>query len=208
YANPASGGPVEGLRALMPLPLTVAAEPGIDLQKTPSTGAPPPRLVWRQGAVPPARMAADWQTWRFLPDKKLNRFYPTGTWTISATARDADGATVTEYASFELRRATRLSSVRVERSPKSAGGVRLRGSLTRIDPRGFTDFGPYAKQRLRLQWRGEGSPAWEDVAETTTDAAGAFVQTVPPRRGGLWRVHFPGNPHYAPYTTKPRQIAS
>ncbi|MER6513443.1 hypothetical protein ABT158_42000 [Nonomuraea sp. NPDC001636] len=218
YANPASGGPVEGLRALMPLPLTVAAQPvaaqpvgaqpGIDLQKAPSTGALPPRLVWRQGATPPARMAADWQTWRFLPDKKLNRFYPTGTWTISATARDADGATVTEYASFELRRATRLSSVRVERSPKSAAGVRLRGSLTRIDPRGFTDFGPYAKQRLRLQWRGEGSPAWEDVAETTTDAAGAFVQTVPPRRGGLWRVHFPGNPHYAPYTTKPRQIAS
>ncbi|MEV3985122.1 hypothetical protein [Nonomuraea sp. NPDC049758] len=218
YANPASGGPVEGLRALMPLPLTVAADPGavepgaaeprVDLQKAPSTGTLPSRLVWRQGATPPARMAADWQTWRFLPDKKLNRFYPTGTWTISATARDADGATVTEYASFELRRATRLSSVRVERSPKSAGGVRLRGSLTRIDPRGFTDFGPYAKQRLRLQWRGEGSPAWEDVAETTTDAAGAFVQTVPPRRGGLWRVHFPGNPHYAPYTTKPRQIAS
>ncbi|MFI9594894.1 hypothetical protein [Nonomuraea sp. NPDC052265] len=193
---------------LAQLPLAIVANPKLDLQKAPFASTLPNRLVWRQAEAPPARMAGDWQTWRFLPDKKLNRFYPTGTWTISATARGADGATVTEYASFELRRATKLSSVRVERAPKSAGGVRLRGSLTRIDPRGFTDFGPYAKQRLRLQWRGEGSPAWEDVAETTTDAAGAFVQTVPSRRGGLWRVHFPGNPHYASYTTKPRQIAS
>ncbi|MFI6184151.1 hypothetical protein ACIA8R_52060 [Nonomuraea sp. NPDC051191] len=201
-----SGGPAGAPLAQMPLALV--ADPRLDLQKAPVTNALPPRLVWRQGEVPPARMAGDWQTWRFLPDKKLNRFYPTGTWTISATARDADGATVTEYASFELRRATRLSSVRVERSPKAAGGVRLRGSLTRIDPRGFTDFGPYAKQRLRLQWRGEGSPAWEDAGETTTDAAGAFVQTVPSRRGGVWRIHFPGNSHYAAYTTKPRQIAS
>ncbi|NUT45351.1 MAG: hypothetical protein HOV86_35700 [Thermoactinospora sp.] len=191
-----------------PHPLTVAASPKVGLMEAPASAALPPRLVWRQAAPPAARMTADWQTWRFLPDKKLNRFYPTGTWTITATARGANGATVTEYASFQLRRATNLTSIRVERSPKSAAGVRLRGSLTRIDPRGYTDFGPFGRQRLEIQWRAEGSSTWEPVAETTTDAAGSFVQTVPSRTGGHWRVRYPGTTHYAPDTTKPRQIVT
>ncbi|GGT07153.1 hypothetical protein ACFFV7_08160 [Nonomuraea spiralis] len=208
---PAPGGASEApplLRApLLELPPSLGVGAQLELQRAPAAKPFPTRQDWRRTEVPPARMAGDWETWRFLPDKKLNRFYPTGTWTITATAGGANGATVTEYASFQLRRATQLSSVRVERSPKSAAGVRLRGSLTRIDPRGFIDFGPYAKQRLELQWRAEGSATWEDVGETTTDAAGAFIRTVPFRRGGLWRVRFPGNTHYAPDATKPRQIA-
>ncbi|MFI6926848.1 hypothetical protein ACIBIZ_43420 [Nonomuraea spiralis] len=208
---PAPGGASEApplLRApLLELPPSLGVGAQLELQRAPAAKPFPARQDWRRTEVPPARMAGDWETWRFLPDKKLNRFYPTGTWTITATAGGANGATVTEYASFQLRRATQLSSVRVERSPKSAAGVRLRGSLTRIDPRGFIDFGPYAKQRLELQWRAEGSATWEDVGETTTDAAGAFIRTVPFRRGGLWRVRFPGNTHYAPDATKPRQIA-
>jgi hypothetical protein len=77
-------------------------------------------------------MADGWETWRFLPDKRLSRFYPAGTWTVTATAHGKDGATVTEYASFQLRRDTKLSEVQVERA---RGAVRLRGSLTRVDPR-------------------------------------------------------------------------
>jgi hypothetical protein len=182
-----------------PQPLPVAADPKEDVV--------PPRLVWRMAAPSAARMTGAWQTWRFLPDKKLNRFYPTGTWTITATASGADGATVTEYASFQLRRATKLSTVRVDKAPKANDAVRLRGSLTRIDPGGYTDFGPFAKQRLEIQWRDKASPTWEKIAETTTDAAGSFIERVPPRTGGHWRIHYPGTAHYAPFTTKPRQIA-
>ncbi|WP_043628018.1 hypothetical protein [Nonomuraea candida] len=168
----------------------------------------PPRLVWRLGTGA-ARMAADtpdgWQTWRFLPDKRLNRFYPAGTWTITATAKGANGRTVTQYASFELKRETKLSAVRAEKSAR-ADGVRLRGSLTRVDPRGLTDYGPFGKQRLEVLWRPDASSAWTRVGETTTDAAGAFVGTVKGRTGGYWRVRFPGTGHYAANVSKVRQI--
>ncbi|MEV5327752.1 hypothetical protein AB0K67_26775 [Nonomuraea sp. NPDC052634] len=178
----------------------------------PKVGVPPrnaeailPRLVWRRIPVPPARMADGWETWRFLPDKRLNRYYPAGTWTITATAKGRDGKTVTQYASFQLRRESRLSSVRVEKAAKG-DGVRLRGSLTRVDPRGLTDFGPFAKQRLDILWRPDTSSAWEKVGQATTDASGAFVQTVQGRTGGYWRVRFAGTGHYAPDNSKVQQI--
>lgn len=165
----------------------------------------PPRLVWRL-APGAARMSDGWQTWRFLPDKKLNRFYPAGTWTIAVTAKGANGQTITQYSSFELRRETRLASVRAEKSA-GADGVRLRGSLTRVDPRGLTDYGPFGKQRLEVLWRQDPSATWERAGETTTDAAGAFVSTVQGRTGGYWRVRFPGTGHYASDISKSRQIA-
>ncbi|MGW0803805.1 hypothetical protein [Nonomuraea sp. NPDC002799] len=164
-----------------------------------------PRLVWRQMVAPAAgaaRMSGGWETWRFLPDKRLNRFYPTGTWTITATARGQGGTTVTEYASFQFRRESRLSSVRAE---KSAAGVRLRGSLTRIDPRGLTDYGPFAKQPLEVLWRADPTATWERVALATTDAAGAFMSTVPDRTGGYWRIRYPGTGHYATDVSKSLQ---
>jgi hypothetical protein len=150
-------------------------------------------------------MTDDWETWRFLPDKKLNRFYPAGTWTITATARGANGRTITQYASFELKRETRLTAVRAEK-PARADGVRLRGSLTRVDPRGLTDYGPFAQQRLEVLWRPDPSSAWQAVGQVMTDAAGAFVGTVPGRTDGYWRVRFSGTGHYAPDLSKVRQI--
>ncbi|MGP4097775.1 hypothetical protein, partial [Nonomuraea sp. KM90] len=125
---------------------------------------------------------------------------------ITATARGAGGATITEYASFELRRETRLSEVRAEKSART-DGVRMRGSLTRVDPRGLTDYGPFAKQRLEILWRPDEAAAWETVGETTTDAAGAFMGTVQGRTGGYWRVRYPGTGHYASDVSKSRQIA-
>ncbi|MGI5272124.1 hypothetical protein ACQEUU_23410 [Nonomuraea sp. CA-218870] len=142
-----------------------------------------------------SRPAADgWQTWRFLPDKRLNRYFPTGTWTVTVTARGAGGAEVTEYASFELRRETRLSSVRAERD---GGGVRLSGRLKRLDPRGRAGYVPFRGQRVELLWRRDASGDWERVAEATTTAAGAFSRTVSGRDGGEWRARFPGTGHEA-----------
>lgn len=166
------------------------------------------QLTWRTagpGSGPPARMANGWETWRFLPDKQLNRYYPTGTWTITATARGAGGATVTEYASFQFRRDTKLSSVRADKL-EGSDLVRLRGSLRRVDPRGYTDYGPFAGQRLEILWRGDESSAWERIGQTTTDGSGTFETTVTGRSGGLWRVRYPGTGHYAADASKSRQI--
>ncbi|MFG1619169.1 hypothetical protein ACGFI3_40985 [Nonomuraea wenchangensis] len=156
-------------------------------------------------ANPGARREADgWETWRFLPDKRLSRYYPTGTWTVAATARGKDGRTVTEYATFQFRRATRLSPVHVEKAG-SGGAVRVRGSLTRVDPRGLTDYGPYGKQRLEVLWRQDWHSEWRQVAQTVTDAAGGFDTRIWGRPQGYWRVRFPGNTHYAAYTSRTRR---
>ncbi|MEV1175140.1 hypothetical protein [Nonomuraea sp. NPDC049784] len=157
------------------------------------------------GPLKTARVADGWETWRFLPDKRLNRYYPTGTWTITATAKGPRGATVTEYASFQLRRATRLSSVMAEKAGRS-GAVRLSGSLRRVDPRGYTGYGPFAKQPLEILWRPDESTAWDEAGQATTDASGAFETTISGRTGGFWRVHYPGTGHYAPDSSKSQQI--
>ncbi|GGP08951.1 hypothetical protein LDL08_13795 [Nonomuraea glycinis] len=164
-------------------------------------------------AAPPAwslapdsmRMRGGWQTWRFLPDKPLNRYYPAGTWTITATAKGPNGTSVTSYASFQLRRESKLSTVRVARAG-DAQGVRLSGSLTRLDPRGTTDFSPFARQRVEILWREDATGAWRRVAEATTTASGAFHRTVSGRPGGDWRVRYLGTGHYAPDDSKIRQI--
>ncbi|MEU8361619.1 hypothetical protein AB0C27_36940 [Nonomuraea sp. NPDC048882] len=208
---------VNGQPAVDDRPVAGVQAPGAAPGAAPGTGAKvgvtvedtfpllPPRIVWRRITAPPARMADGWQTWRFLPDKRLNRYYPAGTWTITATAKGKDGTTVTEYATFELRRQAKLSSVRVEKSARP-NGVRLRGSLTRVDPRGLTDFGPFAKQRLELLWRPDANSPWETVGETTTDAAGAFAGTIEGRTAGEWRVRYPGTGHYSADLSKIRQI--
>ncbi|PZG17446.1 hypothetical protein [Nonomuraea aridisoli] len=177
-----------------------ASKDGATAQEAPPL---PPHMVRRTAA---ARVADGWQTWRFLPDKRLTRYYPAGTWTITATATGANGATIKEYASFELRRETKLSSVRVEKSPR-AETVRVRGSLHRVDPRGLTDYGPFGRQRLELLWRPDTSSDWQKAGEATTDAAGAFVGTVKGRTSGYWRVRYSGTAHYAPDISKAHQIA-
>ncbi|MFI7636362.1 hypothetical protein [Nonomuraea sp. NPDC049400] len=164
-----------------------------------------PSLALHATGALQAAPAGGWETWRFLPDKRLNRYYPTGTWTITATAKGAHGATVTEYASFQLRRATKLTSVMAEKAGRSEG-VRLSGSLRRVDPRGYTGYGPFAKQPLEILWRPDESSGWEKAGQTTTDASGAFETTVTDRTDGLWRVRYLGTGHYASDLSKSQQI--
>ncbi|WP_327091858.1 hypothetical protein OIE66_14910 [Nonomuraea sp. NBC_01738] len=142
------------------------------------------------------RRGDGWETWRFLPEKGLNRFYPSGTWTIAATARSADGRTVTEYATFRLRRETRLTSVKTSKV-RGAHAVRLRGQLSRIDPQGYTDFAAFGNQRVEILHRRDGARTWDQVAVATTAASGGFTRTVRGVAGGHWKVRFPGNSHYA-----------
>ncbi|MEV0235029.1 hypothetical protein [Nonomuraea sp. NPDC050786] len=186
-----------------------APEPSVEVTPAPDAGAArlaPSRPLWQaMGPVQAPRANDGWETWRFLPDKRLNRYYPTGTWTITATAKGAHGATVTEYASFQLRRATRITSVTAEEAGRS-GAVRLSGSLRRVDPRGYTGYGPFAKQPLEILWRLDDSSPWEKAGQTTTDASGAFETTVTGRTGGFWRVRYLGTGHYAPDISKSQQI--
>ncbi|TDD14007.1 hypothetical protein [Nonomuraea diastatica] len=195
--------PAQDTPAATPTPSPkVSAAPRLAPGREPAADLPP-MMAWRVGS--PATSAAEgWETWRFLPDKRLNRYYPTGAWTIAATATGPGGATVTEYESFQFRRDTKLASVRVDGT--AGGKVRLRGSLTRVDPRGLTDYGPFAQQTLDILWRADASSAWERIGEVRTDAAGSFATTVSGRTGGFWRVRYPGTGHYAADVSKIRQI--
>ncbi|GAA3239348.1 hypothetical protein [Nonomuraea helvata] len=185
--------------------LPAAPEPSVEVTPGAELGAARRALWDAMGILQAPRASEDWATWRFLPDKRLNRYYPTGTWTITATAKGAHGATVTEYASFQLRRATRLTSVTAEEAGRS-GAVRLSGSLRRVDPRGYTGYGPFAKQSLEILWRLDESSPWQKAGQATTDASGAFETTVTGRTGGLWRVRYLGTGHYAPDLSKSQQI--
>ncbi|NUW32162.1 hypothetical protein HTZ77_12065 [Nonomuraea sp. SMC257] len=148
----------------------------------------------------------DWQTWRFLPDKGLTRNYPAGTWTVTATATGADGATTTKYSTFQLRRETKLDGVRV--TPTTDGSaVRFAGSLNRLGPKGVADYAPFAEQPVDILWRPDGGSTWEEVAEVTTGEGGAFATDVAGRTGGSWRVRYEGTPRYAPILSKIHQLA-
>ncbi|MEU8249590.1 hypothetical protein [Nonomuraea sp. NPDC048916] len=165
-------------------------------------------------AAPPAppaspvagRMTDGWETWRFLPDKGLNRFYPAGTWTVTATAKGADGTTVTEYASFQLRRQTRLTAVRASRA-RGAESVRVEGSLTRVGPKGVVDYAPFAGQEVEILWRQDSTGAWQRAGVATTGERGDFGATVTGRSGGYWRARYPGTGHYAPALSSVQQIS-
>lgn len=137
-----------------------------------------------------------WETWRFLPSQGLNRFYPAGVWTITATARAEDGTSTTAYAAFNLRRDTKLSSVRVTPS-RGTKGVRVSGSLHRVDPNGVSDFAPYAKQRLQIFYRRTKDAEWQSIGTATTGETGQFERQLPGREHGLWRVRFAGTEAYA-----------
>ncbi|MGP3932748.1 hypothetical protein [Nonomuraea sp. KM88] len=207
--------PAPVLSSKTPAEDTPAATPSPRVSGAPrlaSGGEPaaelPAMMAWRVGSparsATPASAAEGWETWRFLPDKRLNRYYPTGTWTIAATATGRGGTTVTEYESFQFRRNTKLASVRVDGT--AGGKVRLRGSLTRVDPRGLTDYGPFSRQKLDILWRADESSDWERIGEVRTDAAGSFATTVSGRTGGFWRVRYPGTGHYAADISKVQQI--
>ncbi|MEV0595190.1 hypothetical protein [Nonomuraea cavernae] len=170
---------------------------------------PEPRPIHVNPAA--ARLAAPdggteaWETWRFLPDKGLNRFYPAGTWTVTATARGADGATVTDYASFQLRRDTRLTGVQVGRA-RGSESVRVNGSLTRVGPKGLADYAPFAGQEVEILRREGTTGSWERVGTATTGERGDFTRTVQGHSGGYWQVRYPGTGHYASALSSVRQI--
>jgi hypothetical protein len=181
---PAWFGPGVWAAAREPQPRPVNVEPALALMP-----------VWRTtpGGM---RMRDNWQTWRFLPDKALNRFYPSGTWTITATATGDDGTSVTRHQTFQLKRETKMSSVRAEKAG-APDSVRLHGSLTRVDPRGYAEYAPFADQRVEILWRAEADDEWERVAVATTGETGDFAKTVQGRVGGYWRARYLGTDHYA-----------
>ncbi|MEU0570790.1 hypothetical protein ABZ297_36095 [Nonomuraea sp. NPDC005983] len=199
-------GPVIGSEWQDPGPGAAA-----DMIGPPAPQAPRPQpRVPEMTSWPDGRREArgeGWETWRFLPDKALTRYYPAGTWTVTATARGADGETLTRYASFQLRRETKLSAVQADKASGSRA-VRLTGSLNRVNPRGYTDYSPFAEQQVEIQWRKDEASAWERAGAATTTSEGTFTKTIANRTGGSWRVQYPGTSHYAPDFSKTLQIAS
>ncbi|MFI6297455.1 hypothetical protein ACIBEJ_38085 [Nonomuraea sp. NPDC050790] len=151
---------------------------------------------WQGEQAAPMRRGDGWQTWRFLPEKGLTRYYPSGTWTIAVTATAPDGRSVTAYKTFKLRKETRLTSVQATKVD-GMKAVRLRGVLTRVDPMGFTDYSPFGNQRMEILHRRDDSDPWKQAAVATTSELGKFGKTVLGPARGQWRARFPGTGHYA-----------
>ncbi|MFI6478131.1 hypothetical protein ACIBH1_09375 [Nonomuraea sp. NPDC050663] len=143
-----------------------------------------------------AMAPGDWETWRFLPARGLNRFYPTGVWTITATARTETGVRAVAYSTFTLRRETRLTSVRAARV-RGVKAVRLSGALNRVDPKGYTDYAPFAGTRLEILHRRPRSQEWTAAGTATTRRDGGFSRTVSGRARGWWQIRYTGSAHYA-----------
>ncbi|WP_436759842.1 hypothetical protein [Streptosporangium sp. V21-05] len=203
-APPASAGPS--------FPVT-APRPGASARPGPGRGpvlapgpAPGPIVAARlgPGAAEAARETAGrivsrpgegWVTWRFAPEKSLSRWYPAGPWTVSVTARGADGAEVTGHTGFLLKRLTRFGGVEAVRGDS---GVRVTGVLNRVDPQGDLDYAPFPGQPVEILHRPGEKAGWTRVAGATTDSHGRFARTVGDRTGGEWRLRFQGTSHYAP----------
>ncbi|MFF0576729.1 hypothetical protein [Streptosporangium saharense] len=175
--------------------VTIEVEPG-----TPAAnGEPIPPLIQGDpeepvtpGETPPP--GREWETWRFVPDRELTRWYPAGRWTVTVTARGADGVAVTGRTSFWLRRETRFSAVR---AVAGEAGVRVRGVLNRVDPQGYLDYAPFPGQPVDILYRRDPAEAWQTVASATTDTQGRFIRDVPGVGNGQWRIVFAGTGHYA-----------
>lgn len=188
--------------------VTIKVEPGAPPAQAPSAPAgpsPSPSPALRLAHAVPQQGGDGWETWRFLPEKGLNRFYPAGPWTITATARGDAGETVTQYSSFQLRRETRLTSVHVGKA-RETHGVRLSGWLNKVDPSGYSDYVPFGGQQVEILYRKQDTDAWEVAGTTVTKSTGAFGRTIQDRTGGYWRIRFPGTGHYAPKASSIRRI--
>ncbi|WP_433501001.1 hypothetical protein ACQP1K_12280 [Sphaerimonospora sp. CA-214678] len=163
------------------LPADGRVLPG-DRTSSPASGA--------DGAAP----GDGWEVWRFLPQKPLSRWYPSGPWTITATATGADGGSVTAHTTFSLRRATQLEGVKVARD---GDDVRITGTLLRVDPQGRVDYRPFGKQRVVFCFRPSGSDDWQDVGSAVTRKDGWFSGRMHNAGDGAWRAEYVGNKHYA-----------
>ncbi|GGO23495.1 hypothetical protein GCM10010116_47370 [Microbispora rosea subsp. aerata] len=172
--------------AVVPLPglggLASAAVPGV-------VGAS------RTGGRPARRASSgEWETWRFLPDKRLSRWYPHGPWTVTATAVNARGERVVAHAGFNLRRATEIEGLKVVRDGDT---VRVTGTLLRVDPVGKVDYRPFAGQRIEIRFRPAGSSRWKTVGEAVTRRDGWFSVRVRADGEGTWRAEYAGTSRYA-----------
>ncbi|MEU4833448.1 hypothetical protein [Streptosporangium sp. NPDC023615] len=138
-----------------------------------------------------------WETWRFVPEKSLSRWYPAGPWTVTVTAKAADGTGITGYRAFLLKRLTRFGGVEVVRQGPA---VRVTGVLNRVDPQGHLDYAPFPAQPVEILHRPGREHAWTTVAEVVTGPQGRLTRTVQGRTGGEWRLRFEGTSRYAPRT--------
>ncbi|MBG0823829.1 hypothetical protein HS048_24210 [Planomonospora sp. ID91781] len=182
--------------------VTIKVEPGAPPVSSPSAGSPQDRRPGQEGAQ--RLPEPGWRTWRFLPERRLNRWYPTGLWTVTATAKGEDGSRVVRHAGFRLRHATDFSALQLRRADR---GVQVRGVLNRIDPEGYLDYAPFPRQRVEILHRPEQGEEWTRVATATTDRGGRFIRKVRGYRGGEWRVRFPGTNRHAPEAETVRRAA-
>ncbi|MEV0970545.1 hypothetical protein [Microtetraspora glauca] len=139
-----------------------------------------------------------WEKWRFQPETGLSRWYPSGQWTVVATAKGANGATVNSYTTFYLRRATRLEGVRVNRD---ANGTQVTGTLLRVDPSGQVDYRPFAGREVVLRFRPQGAAEWKDMGTSVTNKDGWFASQERAKNTGTWRVEFAGTARYGSDTS-------
>jgi hypothetical protein len=114
---------------------------------------------------------------------------------VAATARDKAGHTVTSYAAFFLRLATRFTGVRVRSAGDSAV---VTGRLTRLDRSGHARFGPLAGRRVTIRLREVGARRWFRAGYVTTERDGRFSARLPRRPDGSWQVVYGGDTKYAP----------
>ncbi|WP_449065806.1 hypothetical protein [Planomonospora algeriensis] len=192
--------------------VTIKVEPGAPPVSSPSASSQSASSLpadspqdWQPGQESAQRLPdPGWRTWRFLPERRLNRWYPTGQWTVTATAKGDDGHRVVRHAGFRLRHATDFTALQVRRADR---GVQVRGVLNRIDPEGYLDYAPFPRQRVEILHRPERGADWTKVATATTDRGGRFIRKVRGHRGGEWRVRFPGTSRHAPETETVRRAA-
>ncbi|GII51719.1 hypothetical protein Pth03_01080 [Planotetraspora thailandica] len=185
--------------AQAPAPATAPGAPWGTPAPRPAGAAAPP---WTRPAVRGLPMSttsanrsrSEWETWMFLPEKPLSRWYPSGQWTVTATARDATGAVAVSRTMFFLKRETTLEGVNVVRQ---AGGVRVTGTLLRVDPLGRVDYRPFPGQPVVLRFRPAGSQIWRTMRTTVTDRNGWFAGRLNGQGDGLWRAEYAGTRHYA-----------
>ncbi|GAA4573095.1 hypothetical protein GCM10023193_66020 [Planotetraspora kaengkrachanensis] len=138
---------------------------------------------------------SEWETWLFLPEKPLSRWYPSGQWTVTATARNAQGNVVNYRTIFFLKRQTTLEGVNVLRSVNNQ--VRITGTLLRVDPLGRVDYRPFAGQSVSLAFRPAGSGVWRTMGTAVTDKNGWFSSRLRGMGDGVWRAEYAGTGHYA-----------
>ncbi|MFS1302663.1 hypothetical protein ACLWA8_26505, partial [Streptosporangium longisporum] len=179
--------------ALAPGPAPVRPAPARLAPARPGTGT---------GAPAPGE---GWETWRFVPEKSLSRWYPAGPWTVTVNAKAADGTRLTGYRGFLLKRLTRFGGVQVARQGPA---VRVTGVLNRVDPQGHLDYAPFPDQPVEILHRPGREHGWTTVAEVVTDAHGRLARTVQGRTGGEWRLRFEGTSRYAPRVGVVHRVAA